>query len=84
MITARDILRGLNKTQTRNVGIRLGLSPITLMDRFADSSVEDYCYGMLQDWINERDSVLAKGGAKWENLRRALQEEGLHGHARKV
>jgi hypothetical protein len=37
-------------------------------------------------WIQERDEVLNKfeGGARWENLRKALEEEGLTGFARKI
>ena len=83
LIRTRDVLRDLNNEQLRNIGRRLGLSNNTVNNCF-DSSTDSYCSEMLTAWMSERDDVTECGGATWENLRRALQDEGLNGHAARI
>ena len=79
----RHLLSGLNKEKLKYVGMRLGLAHDTV-NNFYDSSVAIYCSEILTAWINERDNVIDRGGATWQNLKKALQDEGLNGHAEKI
>jgi hypothetical protein len=83
--TIKCVLEGLSKEEIGNLGLRLGLSYATVKN-YATSSVNEYLEEIVRAWIQERDEVLNKfeGGARWENLRKALEEEGLTGFARKI
>ena len=85
LLTIKRVLKGLSKEEIRNLGLCLGLSYATV-DNYATSSVNKYLEEIVKAWIQEKDEVLNKfeGGAKWENLRKALEEEGLTGFARKI
>ena len=77
------LLSGLNKEQLKYIGIHLGLAHDTV-NNYYDSSADRYCSEMLRAWISERDNVIEHGGATWQNLKKALQAEGLNGHAEKI
>ena len=85
LLTILDVLKGLSKDEIQKLGLRLGLSYVTV-NNFATSSVNKYLGDIVVSWIQEKDDVLNKfeGGARWENLRKALEEEGLNGFARKI
>ena len=82
-IHVRQLLHNLNKEELKAIGRHLGLSNNTV-NNFYDNSVNSYCEEIITAWMNERDSVLSNGGATWENLKKALESEGLTGHAAKI
>ena len=83
LLLVRQLLSGLNKEKLKYIGMRLGLTHDTV-NNYYDSSVAIYCDEMLRAWISERDNVIDRGGATWQNLKKALQDEGLNGHAKTI
>ena len=82
-LLVRQLLSGLNKDQLRFIGIRLGLAHDTV-NNYYDSPADRYCSEMVRAWISERDNVIERGGATLPNLKKALQAEGLNGHAENI
>ena len=82
-ILVRHLLHDLKKEELRAVGRHLGLSNDTV-NNYYDNSINSYCEEIITAWMNERDNVLNNGGATWENLKRALESEGLTGHAAQI
>ena len=84
--TKKILVKYLNMGQLRDLFRELGLVDITLQNTYENSSISEYADYLLQAWINNRDGVPEKGGPTWENLERALTNEGHHGamqHLRK-
>ena len=83
---AKDILQRRldNNVQLRDLFDELGLANKTLQNHFHNYGVDQYADDLVRAWINGRDDVLKKpeypGGARWENLRKALDKKG-HGEA---
>ena len=84
LLHVRKLLSNLNKNDLRDIGRRLGLSNDTVNNTYDNASNSAYCDDILSDWMIERDNVRNKGGATWENLKRALEAQGLTGHAAKI
>ena len=74
----------LNKEQLRDLFRELGLADRIVQDYYATHTTLQYADSLLHAWINERDYVLTKGGATWENLMTALQRFGCNGAANEI
>ena len=73
----------LDKQKLRDLFRELELADRILQNHFATSGVAEYADFLLHAWIDEEDYV-PRGGATWENLKRALQSIGCGGAAKKI
>ena len=76
----KRLLNSLDRDNLKALFEELGLSETTLGNKYSDSAVA-YLDDLVRSWIHERDDVLDRGGATWENLKSALQELGHNGIA---
>lgn len=83
-LRVHQLLSNLKKGELRTVGRHLGLSDNTVNNYYYDNSVNNYREEIITAWMNERDNVLKNGGATWENLKKALESEGLNGNAARI
>ena len=79
----KKLLKPLNKDEHKGLFEELGLYETTLGNKYSDSAVA-YLDDLVRSWIHERDDVLDRGGATWENLKSALQELGHNGIANEI
>ena len=79
MRRVKGCLKNLDKEELKDLFQELGLFDQTVGNRYSDSSRAEYSEELARAWILGRDGVLVhqkeyKGGATWENLRKALRE----------
>ena len=84
LLHALEVLEGLDKERTKRLGLRLGLSPRTVNNTFSNSTESQYHEDILRAWMNAVDDVNKKGGPSWNNLYRALEDDGMSGFAERV
>ena len=84
LLRALEVLEGLDKERTKRLGLRLGLSPLTVNNTFSNSSEYLYHDHILSAWMNGVDDVNQKGGPSWNTLYNALEDEGMSGFAERV
>lgn len=63
---------------------KLGLSSDKVNNRAENAALDTYRNDLIGLWILEDDKVPEKGGATWENLRKALTSMGKTGIAMKI
>ena len=85
---AKIHLRNLKKEELKDLFQELGLFDSTVQNNFSHSSRDAYADDLIRTWIIEKDGVLTseeyRGGATWENLRKALKTFNHHGIARRI
>ena len=79
----KKLLKPLSRDELKELFAELGLFKATLENEYRDSTVA-YLNDLVRAWIQERDAVLVRGRATWENLKRALQRLGHNGIADKI
>ena len=88
MRRAKGCLKHLDKEELKDLFQELGLYDSTVLNNFSDSTRAAYSESLIRAWILGKDGVLKsedyRGGATWENLRKALRELNHHGVAEAV
>ncbi|CAI8051843.1 hypothetical protein GBAR_LOCUS28378 [Geodia barretti] len=74
---AKRHLQHLSKQELKDIFLELGLFDATVRDNLTDSSRDSYAEDLIRAWILGRDGIMIKeeykGGATWENLKKALR-----------
>ena len=70
ILQVKEILRSLEKQDLKNLFRELGLYDHTVRNKDSES-LEVYAEDLVRAWILGKDNVV-KGGATWENLKKAL------------
>jgi hypothetical protein len=74
---AKRHLQHLSKQEMKELFLELGLFDATVRDNFTDSSRDTYAEDLIRAWILGKDGIMIKeeykGGATWENLKKALR-----------
>ena len=81
--SVKELLKPLDRDELKRLFEELGLYDATLKNRYTDSAVA-YLNDLVRGWILRRDAVLARGGATWESLKKALQRLGHNGIAANI
>ena len=81
--SVKELLKPLNRDELKELFEELGLSDATLRNRYTDCAVA-YLDDLVRGWMLRRDAVLDRGGATWENLKKALQRLGHNGIAANI
>ena len=69
-------LSNLSVGNLHSLGLEMGLHESTVTG-YGQMAVSQFLTSLLNDWINEKDSVMEQGGATWSSLVRALKSKSV-------